>query len=132
MIHGQSFDSYISSCRKEQPVFRCRQCDRMFSDDTFSSLEKHSLPCPCGDPLDNLEKWYEWDHQELQYRDEMTTTLDAAVALLVDSGFWRCKECGYTAPEECWIQTGAGTEVFTECPECGQCEDYEILKLGNK
>ena len=119
-----SFDQYT---KEDLNVYYCPECGRSFAEATTNRMDDTSLPCPCGVQVDDLSKVVpfldgETDEGEL-------TTWDELVAAVVDSGMWRCKMCGYTAPEKRWEGVGYGDEVFTVCPRCKSVEDYEVLTV---
>lgn len=131
MIHGQSFEAHIAS---DLDILWCCECGRTFDERTVAHMDDRSLPCPCGERQANKLSKVD-PHMDPETADpENVTTIDEVVDLIVDSGFWRCLECGFIAPESGWEKqafgpANEGTVRFVTCTRCEEVETYEVLRI---
>ena len=123
-----TFDQYI---KEDLQVYRCYDCGRTFTEATYRRMGETSCPCACGVQAGNLQLVDRFLNPEMA-DEESTTTWDRLVELVTDSGMWKCKECGFTAPEGGWDKEGFKDESFVTCPRCREVEGYEVLKIEEK
>ena len=119
-----TFDQYI---KEDLDFYYCEGCGRKYENRTTERMDETSLPCICGAQVDSLVKLVPFLDGHTYTED--TVSWDKLVKSVTDSGMWRCRDCGLTAPEKEWDGIRAGDEFFDKCPRCGEIEGVEIMKI---